>query len=141
MREMDWSYRLYMDRKLYLSLIRLQAEKGLSKSKAGLLSVVEGLHSLGYLEDSDYVIYKTKYNVGLEEAANQPTRADVIRQEKAHNRNRQLNRHFGEVLAQWSQLKPSAKRYHLENARKYKTLKNARLLLDLGSQESVEVSP
>jgi hypothetical protein len=132
LREYDWSYRLYMDRKLYLALIQLQADKGLSKSKAGLLSVVEGLHQIGYLSNGDYEVYRNKYSVSLEEAANRPTKADIIRQEKRHNRNRQLNRHFGEVLAQWSRLKDSAKQFYLKEAEKNKTLKNAKLLLDLG---------
>ena len=132
MREYDWSYRLYMDRKLYLALIQLQADKGLSKSKAGLLSVVEGLHQIGYLSNGDYEVYRNKYSVSLEEAANRPTKADILRQETRHNRNRQLNRHFGEVLAQWSTLKDSAQQFHLKEAEKHKTLKNAKLLLDLG---------
>jgi len=138
LREYDWSYRLYTDRKIYLALIQLQADKGLSKSKAGLLSVVEGLHLMGYLSDADYEVYRNKYSVSLEEAANAPTKAQIIRQETHHNRNRQLNRHFGEVLAQWSQLKESAKQFHLKEAEKYKTLKNAKLLLDLAKPDTLE---
>lgn len=140
MREYDWSYRLYMDRKLYLALIQLQADRGLTKSKAGLLSIVEGLHKMDYLSDADYEVYRNKYSVSLEEAANQPTKADIIKQETAHNRNRQLNRHFGEVLAQWSQLKDPAKQYHLREAAKHKTLKNAKLLLDLEKPNVLEGS-
>ncbi|MCW4010736.1 MAG: hypothetical protein NWF05_08975 [Candidatus Bathyarchaeota archaeon] len=138
MREFDWCYRLYVDRKLYLGLLNLQAEKSLTKSKAGLLSIVEGLHSLGYLSDGDYEVYRAKYSVSLEETANAPTEADIIRQERAHNKNRQLNRHFEEVLAQWSQLKDSAKQYHIKEAEKHKNLKTARLLLDLANNPTLE---
>lgn len=137
MREFDWCYRLYVGRKLYLSLIKLQAEKGLTKSKAGLLCIVEGLNSLGYLSNSDYEVYKSKYSIGLEALANAPTPTQIREQEKLHNKNRQLNRHFSEVNKQWSKLKISAKRYHIKNAEKHKTLKMANYVLDLAKQEGL----
>lgn len=136
----DHHYRLMLDRKLYLATIQLQADKGLGKSFSAMLPFVEGLHSLGYLSDGDYEVYKRKYSLGLEEAANQPTKAEILRQEEAHNRNRQLNHHFGEVLAQWSTLKDSVKEYHLKEAEKHKTLKNAKLILDLAKPEILEDS-
>ena len=47
------------------------------------------------------------------------------------------NKYFGEVLSQWSSLKDSAKRAHLKKAGlpENKTLKNAKLLLELGEQD------
>ncbi len=136
----DHKYQIFLDRKLYLAAIQLQAERGLGKSYSVLLPCVEGLHLMGYLNDADYEVYKAKYSIGLEEAANIPTASQIKAEEKQHNKNRQLNRHFGEVLAQWSQLKESAKEYHLKEAKKHCTLKNAQLLLDLAKPSSLEVS-
>lgn len=134
----DHQYRVFLDRKLYMATIQLQAERGLGKSYSVLLPCIEGLHSLGYLSDADYEVYKAKYSVGLEEAANAPTPAQLIRHERKANKYKQLNRHFGEVLSQWSGLKETAKQYHLKDAEKHKNLKNAKLLLDLAKQNSLE---
>jgi hypothetical protein len=96
-----------------------------------------GLHQLGYLEDGDYGVYRAKYSVSLEEAANIPTPAEILANEKRHNKNRQLNRHFGEVLKQWSQLHEKAQRYHVKDAEKHKHLKNTRLILDLAKPYTI----
>lgn len=134
----DNQYRLFLDRKLYMAVVRLQAERGLGKSFSALLPLVEGLHILGYLSDGDYEVYKAKYSFGLEEAANAPTEVDILRQEKKANKYRQLNRHFGEVLEQWPTLKESARQFHLKEAAKHKNLKNARLVLDLARPNNPE---
>lgn len=133
MRELDWSYRLYMERKLYMALIKLQAEKRLTKSKSGLLSVVEGLHSMGYLSKADYEIYKAKYSVGLDVESLSPIQIKKI--ETKANRDRQLNRHYKEIFAQWNTIKEDAKQWHLKDAEKNKHLKYAKLVLEKGSQE------
>jgi len=127
----DHHYRLMLDRKLYLATIRLQADKGLGKSFSAMLPFVEGLHSMGYLSDEDYEVYKAKYSIGLQVAANAPTEADILRMEKGENKNKQLNRHYSEVLRQWPTLSEQAKKYHLKTAEENKHLKNARLVLDL----------
>ena len=133
-------YMLYLDRKLYLATVNLQAERGLGKAFSAMLPFVEGLHSMGYLNDADYELYKNKYSIGLEEAAKLPTSTDVIRREHKANKYRQMNNHFGEVLAQWSNLKEKSKQYHLKEAEKHKNLKNAKLLLDLAKPNPLEAS-
>jgi hypothetical protein len=135
----DHKYMLFLDRKLYLATVNLQAERGLGKSFSAMLPFVEGLHTMGYLSDADYEVYRNKYSVGLEDAANAPTKADIIRRERKANKYKQLNRHFGEVLAQWSQLKDSAKQYHLKEAEKHKNLKNAKLVVDLANGQAVSL--
>lgn len=132
----DHQYRLCLDRKLYSAVIRLQAAKGLGKSYSALLPFVEGLHLMGYLDDADYEVYRNKYSVSLEEASKTPTQ--IIREEKRHNKYRQLNRHYSEALKQWSTLSDKSKAVHLKKAAEHSHLKNARLLLDLANT-SLEV--
>jgi hypothetical protein len=128
-------YPLCLNRKLYLATIRLQADKRLGKAYSALLPFVTGLNAMGYLSDEDFELYKEKYSVGLDVEQLSPTQ--IKQRETERNRNRQLNRHFGEILKQWPTLKESAKQYHLEEAAKYKNLKNARLVLDLANGETV----
>ena len=128
----DHVYRLYLDRKLYLATIKLQAELGLGKSFSAMLIYVEGLHARDILSEADYEVYKAKYSVGLNVETKTPTQ--INEQETKENRDRQLNRHFKLVFEQWDQLKPHAKQKHLENAEK-ENIKWARKVLEKGSQE------
>lgn len=60
---------LYLDKTLYKAFIRLQADKELGRSYAGLLAFVEGLFRLGYLSKEEYEKYVQKYSCGLKEAS------------------------------------------------------------------------
>jgi hypothetical protein len=130
------SYLLCLDYKLYLAAIKYQADHGLGKAYTGMSVFVEGLHSEGYLSDADYEVYKAKYSVGLAEGHKSPTQIHVEQSRAAERKT--VNKHFGEVLSQWSGLKDSAKQYHLKEAEKHKTLKNAKLLLDLAKPQTLE---
>jgi hypothetical protein len=138
LREIDWGYRLYLDRKLYLACVRLQADKKLSKSKAGLLALTEGLHSLGYLSDGDHEVYKAKYSISLDFKPLTPTQ--IKEQETKANRDRQLNRHYKQVLEQWNTLSEKAKSSHLKRAEENKHLKYAKRVLELGKSNMKETS-
>jgi len=52
---------LYISRELYFALIKLQADKGLGRSFAGLLALTEGLYRLGYLPREAYEEFVIKY--------------------------------------------------------------------------------
>lgn len=134
MREFDWQYRLFVDRKIYLAINRLQADKGLGKSFSALLPLVEGLHTMGYLEDGDFEVYKAKYSAGLDI---EPLTATQIKQkETKENRDRQLNRHYAEVLEQWNLLTEKTKSFHLKKAAKDRHLKFARKVLEKGNTDN-----
>ena len=104
-----------------------------------MLPYVEGLHVMGYLSDEDYELYRNKYSVSLAEAHDNKNKSPVqiAAEQTRHNYCRSQNAHFGEVLSQWSGLKDSTKKYHLAAAALPEncTLKNAKLLLELGAQE------
>jgi len=59
---------LYLDKTLYLSFIKLQADQELGRSFAGLLPFVEGLYTMGYLDKKDYVEHRKKYSQKLVDA-------------------------------------------------------------------------
>ena len=126
-------YSLFLDYKLYLATVQLQADHGLGKAYSAMLPFVEGLHTMGYIEDSVYELYKRKYSVGLAESKKSPVQIQLEQTRAAERKAK--NKFFGEVLAQWSELKPSSKAHHVREAEKYKTLKNAKLVLELGKQD------
>jgi hypothetical protein len=132
-------YRLCLDFRLYSATIKLQSDMGLGKAYAGMLPFVEGLHSLGYLQDEDYELYRNKYSVSLEDAHNNKNKSPVqiLKEQSRANYRRTQNDYFGEALKQWAHMKPKAKKYYLKKASdpENKTLKNAKLLLELGEQD------
>lgn len=56
---------LCLDRELYMAFIRLQADKGLGRSYAGLIPYIEGLYKMGYLSKECYEAHLEKYSVPL----------------------------------------------------------------------------
>lgn len=118
---------LYLDRELYLAFIKLQAEKGLGRSYAGLLPFVEGLHQMGFITDKVYETHKAKYSEPLV-AKKQLTLSQLKQKETIE----QVAKEFSDVINQWDSMKPEAKKYYIEKAKKYKEkVPNAKLVLAL----------
>lgn len=53
---------LCLDRDLRTAFIKLQADRDLGRSYAGLLAFVEGLYRLGYITKEVYEVHFKKYN-------------------------------------------------------------------------------
>lgn len=62
----DHIVRIYLDSPLYFKLIQFQAQNSLGRSYACLLIFVEGMHSLGLIDDDVYTFYKQRYSKPLE---------------------------------------------------------------------------
>ena len=124
---------IYLDRKLFLAILQLQADKNLGNAFGALLPFVVGLHHIGYVSDSDFEIYENKYSVPLD--AEVLTPEQIKQKETKENRNRQLNRHYKEVFEQWDNLKEKSKLVHLKKAEEDKHLKWAKKVLNKGKQE------
>lgn len=120
---------LYLSPDLYVAFIRLQGDRGLGRSYAGLLPFTEGLYRLGYLSKGAYEEHVKKYSKGLVEK--QPSLAELKEQEEI----RRLEKHYSEVLKQWPQLSERVRAVHREKAKEWATkVKNARLVLELDSE-------
>jgi hypothetical protein len=125
---------LYLSPPLYLGLIKLQADKGLGKSYAGLLAFVEGLHKLGYLSDSDYEVHVKRYSRGLAEQENQPLPLERLNAKKELEKKAKI---FSMVLDQWAE-HPDIKwrQKWIAEAEKWKNkIPTAKLVLDLAIKE------
>jgi hypothetical protein len=102
---------LFLDRELYTAFIRVQADKGVGRSYAGLLPFVEGLYHMGYINRETYDKHVQKYSDRLV-AKKQLTLAETQEMEK----NIQLARFFKAVAEQWETLRPEQRAAHLKRA-------------------------
>jgi hypothetical protein len=126
-------YLLYLNRAVYLAVVKLQADLGLGRSYSAMLPLVEGLHSMGYLSDEDYEEAKAQYSVGLIEANKKPPTVEQIQVKQEIER---LEKHYSGVLEQWATLSEKAKLAHLKRAQKdAEKVSSAKLVLDLAPQD------
>jgi len=124
---------LYLDKTLYKAFIKLQADKGLGRSYAGLLPFVEGLYHLGYLSKEEYETHFQKYNTPLTEEPKPLTKEQMQEREKL----KKLNKNFSMVIEQWN-LHPSLewRLKWIKQAEKWKDkIPSAKALLDLADKE------
>jgi len=68
---------LFLDKILYTAFIKLQADKGLGRSFAGLLPFTEGLYHLGYLSKEDYEAHIEKYSIPLDIEESRPKKEQI----------------------------------------------------------------
>ena len=121
-----------MNAKLRLALIKLQAEKELGQSFAGLYALTEGLHSLKYLSDDDYQVFKKRYSDKLVSDEQQKGGDELNRQSIKEIES--MTRYFEMVIDQW-RLHPNSewRSKQLKKAQEYANrVPNAKSVLDLG---------
>jgi len=82
-----------------LALIKLQADRELGQSYAGLYALNEGLHALNFLSDTDYEVFKKRYSDKLVAEESKNATSDIDPQ--AQKENESMTQYFREVLAQW----------------------------------------
>ena len=114
---------LYLDRELYRAFIKLQADKDLGRSYAGLLPFVEGLYAMGYLTQQVYERHKEKYSSPL--VVEKPLQHFIDKEDE------QLNKTLKMVADQWN-LHPDPKwrQGWITTAELHPTLPNSKLVLE-----------
>jgi hypothetical protein len=122
---------LFLDKDLYIGFIRLQADKCVGRSYAGLLPFVEGLYHMGYINRETYETHMQKYGDKLV-TKKQLTLAETQEMEK----NIQLARFFKAVAEQWETLNPEQRLAHVKRALAAKTkVPEAELIIQLYQRE------
>jgi len=113
---------LFLDHELYIGFIKLQADRGLGRSFAGLLPFNEGLFQMGYISKESYEAHKAKYSVKLGVAPSVPIETKYAK----------LIESFENILKQWPQMRDEPRKFWIEKAEKWKdTLPVAEKLLEL----------
>jgi len=120
---------LFLDNELYLGFIKLQNDKKLGRSFAGLLSFVEGLHKMGYIEKDTYERHKIRYSKPLVI----DKKRTLTKEELEKNLEiEQLDKRLENVITQWN-LHPSLdwRNQWTDIARKNPNLTNSKKILAL----------
>jgi hypothetical protein len=123
---------LYLSPSLYMGFIKLQGDKGLGRSFAGLLAFNEGMHELGYIQDSEYEANKIKYSRKL--VPEVPAKPLTLQEQAAKNERDSLARAFGSVVEQWdmAHVDPHWKEKWLAKAEKHQdTIPAAKHLIEM----------
>jgi hypothetical protein len=122
---------LCLNPKFRLALIKLQFDKELGPSYAGLYALNEGLHSLNYLSEEDYQTFKKRYSDKLV-PDEQQSRGDELNKQAVKEIDN-MTRYFSMVLDQWH-LHPNSewRNKQLKKAQEYANrIPNAKFVLDL----------
>jgi len=101
---------LFLDHELYLGFIKLQADRGLGRSFAGLLPFNEGLFQMGYINKETYEKHKAKYSVKLGVAPSLPVETKYAKQIES----------FENILKQWPDMRDEPRKFWIEKAEKWK---------------------
>ncbi|MCW3985916.1 MAG: hypothetical protein NWE91_05860 [Candidatus Bathyarchaeota archaeon] len=126
---------LYLSKPLYVGFIRLQADKGLGRSYAGLLPFTEGMYRLGYISKEVYEEHIKKYSQKL--VLDPPLTAEQIH-EKQILEHKEI--YFKRVLDQWDiHPQPSWRNKVFILAEEWKDrVPSAQLILDLHEKPALE---
>jgi len=102
---------LFLDKELYVAFIRLQADKTIGRSYAGLLPFVEGLYHMGYINRDVYQTHVQRYSDKLV-GKKQLTLVETQEMEK----NIRLAKLFEAIAKQWESLTQEQQQAHFKRA-------------------------
>lgn len=123
---------IYLNNPLYMGFIKLQADKGLGRSFAGLLAFTTGLFEMGYISKAEYLRFKARYSTPLDKEPQQLTLAETPMQNELNK----LDKTFSDVLAQWNlHLDEKWRRRWIKKAMENGDLPNAKKLLVLAENK------
>ena len=128
---------LYLTPSLYMAFIKLQGDKGLGRSYAGLLAFNEGMHNLQYITDDQYEANKAKYSHKSFEA--QPQKPLTPQQIDAKKQRDSMTRAFTGVYSQWNlpHNDPKWKEKWVNKAKEWKDkIPCAKLILDYENNDN-----
>jgi len=92
----EHSLMLYLSKELYIAHIKVQADKRLGRSFAGLLPYVTGLYYMGYITKPVFLKYQQRYSVPLDKEPQQT----LLEQHKQTRERQELENMFKMVIAQ-----------------------------------------
>lgn len=120
---------LFLDNELYVGFIKLQAERKLGRSFAGLLPFIEGLYQMGYISSKVYEHHKQKYSQPL---LVEESKVLTKEEQKEKQEEEKLNKTLELVADQW-EIHPSVdwRNKWIDFAKQHPELANAKRVLAL----------
>ena len=127
---------LFLPSELQLALARLQTNRSLGRSYAGLLAVTEGFHELGCLDKEEYEALKERYSQKLPcSIVVERRKPRILEDAQEQTKLRKLEVDFSNTIKQWNTMKPKAREYWVKKAEEYRDkVPNAKIVLALASE-------
>lgn len=125
---------LYLSPELQLGVCKLQVERKLGRSYAGLSALVEGLFRFGCIDEETHKILAEKYSRSVIPEA-EPRKPRTMAEAQALHKLQELEKYFSMALGQWQTISEKSKSCCLKKARENSTIPNAKLILALLENE------
>jgi len=104
---------IYLSPELYTGFIKLQADKGLGRSYAGLLPFVEGLYHMGYISKEVYEVHAKRYSQPL--VSTEP-KVLTPKQRKQLKLKEKWETNFSSAIKNWTELSEKSKIFYIKKA-------------------------
>lgn len=129
---------LFMPGEHQLALARLQANRGLGRSYAGLLALTEGFHELGCLDKEEYEALKERYSQKLPcSVVSERTRPRTVEVVMEQTRLKKLEADFSNAVTNWPLMTEKARLYWLKKAKEFNgKVPSAQMLLEIAAEDA-----
>jgi hypothetical protein len=130
---------LFLPPELILALAKVQIQKEIGRSYAGLYALTVGFHQLGAISKEQFEVLEKRYSEPLmQEPSQKPlSPAELLQKQKLQAK----DRYFLTVLAQWTLHKdPKWRQRAFAEAEKFRELESAKRILALRHKISQEAS-
>ena len=126
---------LYLSKELYSAWIKLQADKDLGRSYAGLLPFVEGLYRLGYLSKDVYEEHFKKYSRPLN-----PKKEITFEEKKQLDFLAEKDKQLKGMLESWDlpHYTPNWHEKTIAEAKKYPNLEYAKIIIEKEEKSAIK---
>jgi hypothetical protein len=128
---------LFLPPELQLAHAKMQVDKKLGRSYAGLLALTEGFYKSGCLDKEQYDALKERYSHPmLCSVVTQRTRPRTVEQVQEQNKLRKLEVDFSNVINNWTTMSTKSRMFWMTKAQEFKDrVSNAKLVLALATEE------
>lgn len=128
---------LFQPAELQLALAKLQVDRKLGRTYAGLLALTEGFYKLGCLDKEAYEALKERYSMKLPcSIVAERIRPRTVEQVQEQTRLRKLEADFSNIISNWASMSTKSRLFWLNKAREVKgKASNADMVLALATEE------
>jgi hypothetical protein len=128
---------LFLPAELQLAHAKLQVDRKLGRSYAGLLALTEGFYKCGCLDKAEYDALKERYSMKLPcSIIAERTKPRTVEQMQEQTRLRKIEVDLSNVISNWATMPTKSRLFWLNKAKDFKgKISNAVMVLALGESK------